>query len=198
MNPIDQLNKRLGAELGRNPHGGGLYEWHRANTLLRPVLTGHMAIDPAPGSLLSTVEPVYEARPMMPELGSRWALCLWNDAGSAQDWHRQFGNRTEWPKRGYYAPTNAVLNEGEEPNLDTTIAVIGMVRNDRARTMADLMADGDAIVERQERADYTWRDDAIGGCLPAFGNWKPGARCGGVSLPTREFAQNIEGVAFGN
>jgi hypothetical protein len=199
---LNRLNDLLGRELGRNPFGEPLYSWAWADDLRH-----HMRqIDPVTQNLifdyrcqcglnkivheptcnLTAPVPRWIERRMCPQLHQQYVAVLWQSCGSEDQWLREFGGRLRYEPRGYRLPTNACLGPGEEPDKHVTWDLIHKVRRDRKKSIKDWIDEYDEAMALKERRDESRLDAMISDAITAFGNAKPGARSGGISLPSKE------------
>jgi hypothetical protein len=199
---VAKLNELLGAELGRNPFGEPLYEWGWSEDL-----THYMqALDPHTGRpifdyecqcgvnktvhaascKISIAKPRYIERKLCPQLKEQWVALLWTSCGTLDDWLKEFGTRLRWSATGWRVPTNACLGHGEVPDRAVTWELIHKIRADRKKSYVDWLQETEDALALKERRDESRLDAMISDACTAFGNAKPGARMGGVSLPAKE------------
>lgn len=176
------LNKRLGDLLGRNPHNEPLYRWLYSETFMHWMkdIGGYKEVIQPSGII--TMEPIYIERKMCPSLIKTWVIGHWHDAGSESEWLALYGTKGLWPRKGYYTPTNAWGERGQLPTHGLTDKLIEIVRMQRAKTAADIRAEGLRLVESEEKADRNERADIIGDAMTPFMS-VPGVRGGHVSFP---------------
>lgn len=199
---LARLNNLLGQELGRNPFGDPLYSWAYSEYLQHRMLK----IDPhtaqpvfdyrcvcglnvlvhQPHCRLTTAVPCYIPRKMTPQLKNQWVAVVWSAPGSPEQWVREFGIRMEYPPRGYCVPTNACLEPDVDPDVAVTWDLIHKIREQRKKTMQQWITEAEDALALHERRKDAELDDMISDACTAFGNAKPGARMGGISLPSRE------------
>ncbi len=185
---LDRHNHLLARELGYNPYGEGIYQWHWSENLLHPMRKqGEYDYKADPETGIIQALPVYELRKLCPHLNRQWVLCMWMPVPSEEEWRRQFGSNLEWPRRGYLAPTNVDLPEGQQPTdlihgRTWTELIIGMYQEHRKKRFIDHLLDGEKIVESRERDKDNVRSDMIDDMLLPFGH-VPG-RKDHVSLPS--------------
>ena len=196
------LNRLLGSELGTNRYGEPLYTWQFADSLMHPM----QKLDPATGHpqynyrcacglnmqvhsaacTLTVPEPIYVTRRLCPHLHNQWVACIWCDPGSPEEWAKEFGSRWKYPERGYLCPTNACLEPGTEPDAAATWELIGKVKTQRKKSLAEWARESEDALALKERRDDSRLDAMIGDACTAFGNANPGARMGGISFPSKE------------
>lgn len=186
---IKKLDDLLGSELGRNWMGDPVYCWKYSEDFIHHFFAPR--IDGREGEEYETVhsnglyiqQRKVLTRKMCPGMTDQWLVAMWSDAGSEEDWNEAFGDRLPWPRRGYYAPTNAALNPSELPDVAVTLEIIGLIRKDKKKTYADLMEEGESAIAYEEKCKNNRLDDAIADACTAFGNAKPGSVGNGVSFP---------------
>jgi hypothetical protein len=203
LNNIDKLNELLGAELGCNPFGAPLYLWAWTEDLThfmqkidqrtgQPVFDyecqcgTNLMVHGATCSGLVRAVPIYIPRKLCPTLKEQWVAVVWSSCGTPEEWFREFGTRLRYDPRGYRVPTNACLDHGADPDRAVTWDLIHKVRAQRKKTYAEWLQETEDAIALKERRDESTLDSMISDACTAFGNAKPGARMGGVSLPSKE------------
>jgi hypothetical protein len=185
---LAELNELLGAELGRSVLGTGLYAWHFSEGWFHTYLSEKPEDREAvllPSGVYSW-ERKKKVRKMCPELHDQWVLAKWFAPGSAEEWSKHFGTRLPFPSRGYWIPTNVVLEPGVFPDMAVTQLVIGMIRRERENKYADYMNKTESAIDKADRDHLNRGIDAIQDAFTAFANPKPGARGGHVRMPIRD------------
>ena len=199
---LDRLNELLGQELGRNPFGAPLYEWRWSESLFHRMLkidraTGKPVFDyrcvcglnvliHQPHCRLTVAVPCYIPRKMAPQLKDQWVAVVWSAPGTREEWLREFGTRLEYPPQGYRVPTNACLEPNVDPDAAVTWELIHKIREQRKKTFRQWIEESEDALALKERRDDSRLDAMISDACTAFGNAKPGARMGGISLPSKE------------
>ena len=203
---IKKLNLRLAAELGRTPSGEGLYRWQWSEGWMHPMRvidseTGQPKFNyrcgcglnravhtPACGTLI-VAEPVYEPRKILPSLKRQWAVALWCPPLPEPLWRREFGSALQYPANGYLVPVGGghggviAIQPDLLPDLDVTNEFIFLVREQRKKSFADHLAEGNAGLAAIEKHDDDRLADMIAEECTAFGAI-PGSKSGGVSFPS--------------
>lgn len=135
-------------------------------------------------------QPVFELKKMCPRLNRQWVLCRFMEPCSETAWKNIFGSKVEWPRNGYYAPTNVELDESISP-WDTDSAytsmtdmLIGMITHDRNKSIREWNDEGERIVEYREKDLDRQRSDQIDDLIFPYPNSPhiPGQRGGPVSF----------------
>lgn len=199
---LKRLNELLAIELGRTPFGDGLYRWawseyltHRMQKIDpdtgKPVfdyrcVCGLNRMVHEPHCRLTVAVPCYVPRKMAPLLKNQWVAVVWSAPGPREEWLRDFGTRLEYPERGYEVPTNACLEPDVDPDVAVTWDLIHKIRDQRKKTFAQWLQQTEDALALKERRDESLLDAMVCDAITAFGNAKPGARSGGISLPSRE------------
>jgi len=199
---LRRLNEILAQELGRTPSGEGLYSWAWSESLQHRMLRidratsqpvfdyrcacGTNVLIHQAHCRMTVAVPCYVERKMAPELKEQWVAVVWSAPGTREEWMREFGNRLEYPPRGYRVPTNACLEPNVDPDVSVTWDLVHKIRAQRKKTFAQWMEETDDALALKERRDESLLDSMISDAITAFGNAKPGARSGGISLPSTE------------
>jgi hypothetical protein len=141
---------------------------------------------------LIEVKAVFEQKKMCPLLSRQWVLCRFIAPPSETHWKNTFGTKVEYPRTGYYAPTNVELDPEVAPwdtdanGASLTDMVIGMAARDRDRTVREWNEQGEEILARSERAKDAEMDRIIDDAcyIPFVDNSPhiPGKRGGSVSF----------------
>jgi hypothetical protein len=113
------------------------------------------AVIAATGKVLTwKQQPVYKQRKLRNDLIDQWVLCAPVDAMTDAQWRTTFGSIAEWPKGGIWMPVvtprgvnadgiavggTAALDPGEVLDETVTWQAIGMIRQQRGKTRADLV-----------------------------------------------------------
>jgi hypothetical protein len=155
---LKEHNDLLLAELGPNPNGEPWYRWARAGelTYLSHDGTFEYTADPETGLLAATRKLVQ--RKMRPDLDDKqWVLMFWTE-NLPQFWF-QFG-------QSMYGFTNVFLDPGIEPwtmhkGHSFTQYVIGLIKEQRTKSMADWNAEGEAIQSKAHKASMDLKKDII-------------------------------------
>lgn len=197
MSAIDRENAKLEAahgSIGSKP----TYQWMFSENLYFPFrkrnsVTGEPEREyrANPETGIIEVHPVFELRKMCQSLHRQWVLCRFMPPPrSESQWVAEFGTKVDYLANGYYADTNVVLDPGMNPwdcgtdGATFTDMIIKMAANDRAKTKAQWDAEGQAILDRQEREKDRKMDELIGEVILPFPNSPhvPGKRGGPVSF----------------
>lgn len=126
----DFLRRELGEQMGRQR-----FRWMRSTDLVFPVRVGDETAQTDSG--LFFVRNRYEQQPVL-DGPPRWVLACLQDPGMDEaEWASQFGGQLEYPRSGYYFPTDIVCRPGAEPDEDVTAEAC-------AAAKASLAANGDA------------------------------------------------------
>ena len=185
----EQLNEDLANRLGRNPAAEGLYCWMHSDRWMHLMKTDRTEEKRLPSGLYA-IEPVYEYRKMIVDRDDTWVLAHWHAPCSQYEWeHTNPG--LLWPRAGYYAPTNILLSPGEQPTQTSNDQSVFLIKKQAAKTMADLVAESNEIVERKDRRYETMVSDRIDDSVSAFCNI-PGTRSAHVSFPLPGSSQEKE------
>lgn len=184
---LDELNNDLANRLGRNPHDQGNYRWMHSDTWMHLMKTGVREI--RLGSLIA-LEPVYEPRKMMIDEHDTWVLAHWHAPLSQFTWEHQNPGLL-WPREGYYAPTNILLEAGQRPTPTDNEKVIALIRKQGEKTMADFVEESNRLEERKEKRYQDCVSDKIDDSVSAFCNI-PGTRSAHVSFPLPGSSQEKE------
>lgn len=188
---VEKLNALLRAEVGVNPHGGGLAEWRYLPELRYPAVkieNGREVWEDVvtPGGIITARKKRIEMiQPLRGRYPDHWAICLWAEPNTEEEWARIYGTLENYPAQGVYfwhGPNSSpCLREGLAPTMLTTRQYIDAVKTkrrlaleERLRKMAD---ESDAEKEKAiaRNADY------FESLAPAFLNLNPGKRGGSVS-----------------
>lgn len=193
-------NELLASELGYES-GHQRYKWCYSENLLMPFrVEGDTTQTVSDGGLV-LVQPKYELRKAAKHLFRQWVVCKWIAPGDESDWRQNFGSALDYPRNGIYFPTNVYLDEGVSPwdtdqeGVSITRYVIGLIREQAKKSLADWKAEGEAIIAHRERETDRKLDNEIGDLMLPFGH-VPGSREGGTSLPSKESTANHD-AAFG-
>jgi hypothetical protein len=199
---LGRLNELLAIELGRNRWGEGLYSWSYSEHLLHKMVklgvngqpvydyrcvcgTNIMVHQPHCKLTVPVVQLI--ERKLAPLLKNQWVAVVWADPGSPEDWLREFGPRLMYPgPRGYRVPTNACLEPDVDPDIEVTWDLIHKIREQRKKTYRQWIEESEDALALKERRDESLLDSMVSDAITAFGNAKPGARSGGISLPSKE------------
>ena len=129
-----------------NPDTGALLYNYRCNCGLNKNVHG-------PDCGMTVAEPVYIKCLLRPEHRDQWVLCKLHPSPPEHVWLRMFGTYLQWPKGGTWMPCDPVwLEPGEHPDDKLTWEVIYAVRQNRAKTYADRLAEGAAEVEKRDKS----------------------------------------------
>lgn len=190
---MSQALKRENDKL-RIAHGeeGGFasYQWQFSENLFFPFRKGTEWDYQANEAGILIAVPVFELKKMVPWCHRQWILCRFVPPPSETRWKNQFGSKVDYPRNGYYAPTNVELDSGISPwdcdsgSASITDILIKMAANDRAKTAAQLDSEGEAILAKREAALDQRRSDMIEDLLIPFPNSPhvPGTRGGPISF----------------
>ena len=140
----DLIRQELGSE-----HGHARYQWAWSGEMEMPMVV----VDPETGELeydyicgcgvnrnvhdpscnsLTVVQPKWEVRNVVPTLHNQWVFARWVAPEMSRDrWERVFN--IPYPEGGYLVPVGDLmqclaLRAGEIPSRDTTLTLIGAVR----------------------------------------------------------------------
>lgn len=199
---LRKMNKRLGRELGTNPHGDPLYKWIWVNDWMHLMRDIKGFAPKALPSGLIVMEPDYIQRRMVPGLDApdspyrdRWHVGHWHDCGDQRIWEETFGTQALWSRFGYYSMTDVWgPPAGTLPTDSVTDGLIIRVKQFRSMSRAEIRDKFAADAEREEKRNDATRMDMIGDALTAFGNI-PGTRGGHVSFPSTTKELNPPAVA---
>lgn len=193
---LERDNRIIAAELGTADDGHPKWAWKWSDDLFFQIhkksdITGELEWDHKanPESGLIELHPVYTRRSMCPMLKSQWVLCSWMPAIPEAEWFNSFG-RTVPYINGYWAPTNVELPEATCPwdsirGESFTTMVVQMAKRQRAKSYEDHLADGQKIIDYQEKEKDRLMSDQIDDLKLAFPNAPhlPGKRGGAISTP---------------
>jgi hypothetical protein len=180
---LRQYNRKIGLELGFNPHGEPRFKWQHSESMWRPMPTGeyeYKVVSQATG-LLGAV-PQTRMRKVNPLLHDQWVVCVWEAPIPQAEWMRQFGAATPWPAHGDYHPTGVVLDPGVEPTVTLNDTFIGEMKRQMRKTYADHLVDAETSIAAGEHKVDTHLEDFCADAMPAFMN-DPGKKAH-VSFPT--------------
>lgn len=207
---LARLDNLFGRELGFNKFGEPRYRWKWSETFLhnmvlegkqewiRKELPPEGVEIPGPGFELNTgiglyiPRPTTQVRKMCPWLQEQWIIAMWYWS-PRDEWIKSFGSILEWPHRGFYMYVDGTdLPKGVEPTTHITSDFCGAMKHQQTKTVADLEAEVEAGMARQERHIDNHIDDVLSDATTAFGAAKPGTRSGGISIPSSEFSRNFD------
>ena len=190
MSAIDKENAKLEAAHG-STGGKATYKWEFSENLYFPFRDQEAGWDYVANQQTGIIEarPIFRLRKMVPWCDRQWILCRFQAPPSETQWKNQFGDKVEWPRNGYYAPTNVELDPGINPwdsdgGVTFTDVVIKMGLNDRGKTKQQWDDEGEQIVEKRERDLTQRREDMLDDLLFPYPNSPhiPGKRGGPVSF----------------
>lgn len=196
-------NALLASELGYE-QGQPRYQWRYSENHHMPFRAFDANGQPAvthcvtEGGLID-IQPKYELRKAASYLNRQWVVCKWMDPGSESQWREQFGQHIEYPRNGIYFPSNVYLEEGINPwdtdqdGVTVTHYIIRLIKEQAKKSLADLKAEGEAILANREKANDHRIDEILGDVMLPFGH-EPGTRNSGVSLPSAASAANHDKV----
>lgn len=190
MKSLERENELLAVELGRE-HGHARYQWQFSENCYLPMRDRDGKRDQVADYKTGLIEvrDRFELRKTAPHLNRQWVLCRWMDPGDEAVWKSIFGAFVQYPRNGYYAPTNVELAEGISPwdsseeGQTLTWYVIHEFKEQEKKTYADHLREGEVIVERREADKERLMEDMILDLRLPFGH-VPGIKGDGVSLPT--------------
>lgn len=180
----DKLRTAHG-ETGGQPN----YKWEFSESLYFPMRKEPLEYDYVANEAgIIMAQPIYVMKLQAPYLHRQWVLCRFMAPPSETQWKNTYGSKVEYPKSGYYAATNAALDEGIYPwdqspeGATFTDAAIRIATKDRNKSVAELDAEGEEIISKRERVTEQLREDMLGELLFSFPNSDhiPGKRGGGV------------------
>jgi hypothetical protein len=190
---LAELNGRLAAEFGRNDFGEPNYKWSLTQDLGGFEHKGHAApkqIVSANGDPLWAVESRFERFTVADIVGKdRWALSKWTYTRRGE-WMAIFGTSWPWPARGEYHMVGSPMPDGEEPCHKATETLIFWLRIHLGMTLEDHEQELLVKLDEKKRAERGPVEDEIHDSFFAFDHL-PGAK-DHVSLPTREFRENVK------
>ena len=177
------MNERIGASLGRNPHGEPLYKWVHSEDFWHWMrdITGYKQVTQPSG--LIVMEPIYKRRKMMPHYHDVWIIAHWHEADNEVSWRIKYGADALWPREGYWTPVDAWAEQGQLPTETMTDKFIELVKIRRSMTQADIAKEGQDIQDRIDRHAESEQDAAFADAVPAFAAL-PGSRSSSTSYPT--------------
>ena len=180
---IKKMNERIGASLGRNPHGEPLYKWVHSEDFWHWMrdITGYESVTMPSGLIVQ--QPIYKRRKMMPHYHDVWLIAHWHEADNEVSWRIKYGADALWPREGYWTPVDAWAEQGQLPTETKTDKFIELVQIRRAMTQADIAKEGQDIQDRIDKHAEDEQDAAFGDAVPAFGAL-PGSRSSSTSFPS--------------
>jgi len=189
---LDRENDKLRIAHGETG-GRANYKWEFSENLYFPMRKEPLEYEyKANEKGIIEAKAVYEMRLQAPYLRRQWVLCRYMEPPTETAWKNTFGTKVAYPAKGYYAATNANLDEGLSPwdmspdGTTFTDAVIRIAKKDRAKTIREWDDEGEAIVARREKLVDEQRDGKIDEevYIPFVDNSPhlPGKRGGSVSF----------------
>jgi hypothetical protein len=202
---LDRENAILLAELG-SEQGHQRYKWCFSENLYMPLRKGNEYDYRANEAGIIEAHYVYEMRKICPQLTRQWVVCRWqapmqvleNPLTGAPEvryldedsFKRLYGKHIDYPRNGYYAPTNVELDpdikpwDTNEQGESLTKHIIGLLRQQAHKTFADHMQDGADIIARREAAYDHMLDEKIGDIAQTMSFLHtPGTANGPISYP---------------
>lgn len=188
---IAKLNRLLETELGRPIHA-----WRWSESLRVGMHAGHgPVVDQNSGLIL--MKPIYEQRPLCPELHRQWVLCFLTDYVSEDAWLQQYGTALEWPNNGAWMPCYGAsgplaLRPGLDPDQDRTEYLIRCVRRGRSITPQQLLDNMQAASDLKIAQAKSRRRDMIRDILTPGIPGKVGSNdrsFGGTEFAAKEIIQ---------
>jgi hypothetical protein len=179
-------------ELGTE-QGFPRFQWRFSENLFLPMRHRDGGYDYIANRESGLIEahPRMEYKKVAPYLSRQWVICRWLAPGPESQWRSLFGAWVEYPRNGYYAPTNIALDPDINPwdctqdGMTVTQGVIGVAREQLEKTYREHYEDGVRAVEAREKASDKVLEDKIGALILPFlsQNHMPGEK-DSVSLPT--------------
>lgn len=203
---LERENRLLAAELGTE-HGHQRFKWCFSENLFMPMRKAGEYDYRANEAGIIEAHYAYEMRKMCPQLTRQWVVCRWQAPMQIyespitgkqeiryldeQAFKRLYGQHIDYPRNGYYAPTNVELDPDIKP-WDTneqgdsiTKHIIGLLREQARKTFADHMQDGEDIIAKREAAADHLLDEKIGDIAQTLSFLHtPGNANGPVSYPS--------------
>lgn len=186
---VKASNLLLAQELGRNPFGGGKYEWRYSEDWVRPKRAYAVGADekliPEYDYVANSESGILEAKPkyiterVCLDLQNQWVMSVWMASEDFEEWRLKYGDSLEWPKHGDYWPVShpqgsVCLDSGMVPTEDITWEFIRIVRKDREDLKTYEERKHKEYLLREKRLDEQ-RFGMIRELLPAF-EGIPGSR----------------------
>lgn len=186
---IEKLNDDLADRLGRNPQREGHYKWMYSEHWMHLMKTGTQEVQ---HGIIIALEPRFEPRKMLIDVEDTWALAHWHPPCPQFQWECE-NPRLLWPREGYYAPTNIMCAPGQRPEQSDNDKVVILIKQQAAKSMADLIAEGEALVARKDKRHADYVSDSIDNHVSAFCNI-PGTRSAHVSFPLHGSSREKAGL----
>lgn len=186
---VADSNLLLAQELGRNPHGLGVYEWRYSEDWVRTkrsfsVQDGQLVpefdyvANPETGIL--EAKPKYVLEKVCVTLQNQWLMSIWLPSEDFSEWRAKYGDALEWPKHGDYWPVShptgvVCLEQGLTPTRDITWEFIYQAKKDRGLTDAEFEENYDKKTKSKDDAMSDRMMGTIMDVLPVY-EGIPGSR----------------------
>lgn len=190
---VAECNLLLAREMGRNPHGLGIYEWKYSEDWIRTKRSYSIQDDQLIPEFeykanrddgIIEAHPKYVREKVCVTLQNQWLMSIWLPSEDFAEWRAKYGDSLEWPKQGEYWPVShptgvVCLDPNMAPTSDITWEFIYQAKKDRGLSDADFESDYDKKTKAKDDAMSDRLMGTIMNVLPVY-EGIPGSR----SYPT--------------